>query len=96
MSETNERSVASAGSVAGKAAAWITIDAFGRILVATKTMEDAQAMRINSADSIAPLNRQPPLTDSERAAVEGAIAFMETRGLWAWPDVLRGLLARML
>lgn len=35
------------------------------------------------------------LTKAERDAVEGAIIHMETRGMWAWPAELRGLLERL-
>jgi hypothetical protein len=35
------------------------------------------------------------LTDAEREAIEGAIIHMETRGVWAWPATLRGLLERL-
>lgn len=34
------------------------------------------------------------LTDEDRHAIEGAMLFMEARGVWAWPDVLRKLLER--
>lgn len=35
------------------------------------------------------------LTDDERDAVQGAIFFMESRGVWAWPDTLRKMLERL-
>lgn len=35
------------------------------------------------------------LTDAEREAIEGAITNMESRGVWAWPATLRGLLERL-
>lgn len=34
------------------------------------------------------------LTAAEREAIEGAITNMESRGVWAWPATLRGLLER--
>lgn len=34
------------------------------------------------------------LTSAERDAIEGAIVYMETRGVWAWPATLRELLER--
>jgi len=71
MSDTNERSVASAGSVA----AWAVMDG-------TKTLVGYHSCSRDKAEAwareygfpeVVPLYRSPTLTDAEREAVEAAI-----------------------
>jgi hypothetical protein len=44
---------------------------------------------------VVPLYRSTALTDEEREAIAGAIAFEHGRGAFAWADTLRKLLSRI-
>ena len=95
MSDTNERSVASAGSVAGEPVAWF-VDGVG-YPYATVIRERAQAWADSDGGVIVPLYRQPQptLTDAEREAVAWAVSAAEDCQHPA-DDALRGLLERTL
>ena len=60
MSETNEWSVASAGSVAGEPDAWAVLDSRGTVCVAYTCREAAEAYCEGTFNRLAPLYRQPP------------------------------------
>jgi hypothetical protein len=99
MSDENERSVASAGSHG--AVAWAVMLSSGCIYglheeqwEATAICEALKTHDISHA-LIVPLYRQPTLTDEEREAIAGAIAFEHGRGAFAWAATLKGLLERL-
>ena len=97
MSDTNERSVASRGSV--QPLAWAVICPTGEPLTVRWTWHECLDVA-GPADEIIPLYRQqkPTLTDAEREAIEGMAAYFDTRGnitLQAWGSLLRVLLKRM-
>ena len=96
MSDTNERSVASRGSV--QPLAWAVICPTGEPLTVRWTWHECLDVA-GPADEIIPLYRQqkPTLTDAEREAIEGMAAYFDTRGnitLQAWGSLLRVLLER--
>ena len=66
MSDTNERSGASAGSVAGEPVAWAVLDSRGTVCVAYLCREAAEAYCEGTFNRLAPLYRQPPATDLRR------------------------------
>ena len=101
MSETNERSVASDGSV--QPVAWAVMLADGeRIYDVYATEEEAKAIdeAVTGNHGFVPLYRSPTLTDAEREAIEWA-----AREADQWEDdepvphqhaaTLRGLLERL-
>ena len=102
MSDTNERSVASTGSVC-EPVAWavFTPDGFTRVLAFSR--DDARIERKSASEQIAPLYRQPQptLTDAEREAVEWcrnnvtAIAHPSSAFAHIHAAALRGLLERL-
>ena len=97
MSETNERSVASTGSVADEPAAWAVLDSRGMVCVAYICREAAEAYCEGTFNRMAPLYRQPALTDAEREAVEEVIDYLQPAGQKHQNHVaatLRGLLER--
>jgi hypothetical protein len=89
MSDTNERSVASAGSqpVSG-----------GPITLRLSNEEQQEMLsRLSGRQSgtLLPLDLpQPTLTDEEREAIGGAIESEHGRGAFAWAATLRKLLER--
>ena len=104
MSDTNERSVASAGSGAGEPVAWAVMVGGERMYVSwCKEMceDEAYYHRHPCGDSVSvvPLYRQPSptLTAAEREAVEQAIDAANGMGQaepWTM-RTLRGLLDRL-
>jgi hypothetical protein len=74
MSDTNERSVASAGSVAGKPVAWATLFCGSPLVVSRfKQICDDEAHYQGDVATVIPLYRSPTLTAAEREAIEAAI-----------------------
>ncbi len=71
MSDENERSVASAGSVAGKPVAWAALREDGDIAWIGYTPEGAADGACGR--QVVPLYRSPALTDEEVEAVEWCI-----------------------
>jgi hypothetical protein len=87
MSETNQRSVASAGSVAGRITAYL---ASGGLFNPEQAIHDrVRDLLIDCRDEI----ERRRLTDGEREAIAWAVAAAEDRQHPA-DDALRGLLER--
>ena len=95
MSETNERSVASGGFVAGEPEVWAVLDSRGTV-VAYTSRETAEAYCNGTFNRMAPLYRQPTLTDAERKAVEWCVemAVLHATDCEGEVAALRGLLER--
>jgi hypothetical protein len=103
MSETNERSVASTGSV-DKPVAWATLFCGSPLVVSRfKQLCDDEAHYQGDVATVIPLYRSPTLTDAEREALERAIetldGWQKTGGYHSAieddADALRGLLSRL-
>jgi hypothetical protein len=88
MNDENERSVASAGSVAkewsGVPIAWAAVAQNGQPLWLAYHRRDAEGAVVGMAE-VVPLCRSPALTDAERAAVTvfASLAWTELR----WSEV---------
>ena len=99
MSDENEPSGASTGSVVGEPVAWAVLDSRGMVCVAYICREAAEAYCEGTFNRLAPLYRQPALTDAEREAVEQAIketmCFGHPNNAIVPLDLLRGLLERL-
>ncbi len=105
MSDTNERSVASAGSVAGKPAAFrVDVEGIGSIMPICRDWVEVQGILNRFGDrvfGVAPLyEEQPTLTDAEREAVAWSAQAVAdpTPTAWYAPQIaatLRGLLERL-
>ena len=105
MSETNERSVASAGSV-GEPVAWAVAGDYGDYAVAlftdkasAQTEADRRALvGLRQGYVVVPLYRSPTLTDAEREAIDtaahAAVQLYPLTGV-GLAAVLRGLLERL-
>ena len=72
MSDENEPSGASTGSVVGEPVAWAVLDSRGMVCVAYICREAAEAYCEGTFNRMAPLYRQPTLTDAERGAIDEA------------------------
>lgn len=104
MSDENERSVASAGSVEDRPSAYrVYVRGIGSIMPLCQDWTEVQGILNRFGDrvfGVAPLYEEPPLlTDVERQAIEGAISCCEdiTYGGAAnqeAADVLKALLER--
>ena len=102
MSDENEPSGASTGSVVGEPVAWAVLDSRGMVCVAYICREAAEAYCEGTFNRLAPLYRQPALTDAEREAVEQATetldGWQKTGGYHSAIEddaaTLRGLLER--
>ena len=101
MSDENERSAASDGSVKCEPAAWL-VDG-GEYQYVSLFRESADAAANEEGGAVTPLYRSPTLTDAEREAVAAAIGWIESPSAEdeAMPDdylpitdALRGLLKR--
>ena len=109
MSDENEPSGASTGSVVGEPVAWAVLDSRGMVCVAYICREAAEAYCEGTFNRLAPLYRhpQPSLTDAEREAVDTAEASLMREStdmnapqpvrkrLGAAAATLRGLLERL-
>ena len=105
MSETNERSVASAGSVACKPAAFrVDVEGIGSIMPICRDWVEVQGICNRFGDrvfGVAPLyEEQLTLTDAEREAMERAISKLLDADWYGGPEpasvmTLRGLLERL-
>ena len=69
-------------------------DEIARLRLAVCRLADQDAT-LSVCDGNVTVTMDATLTDAEREAIEGAIIHMETRGVWAWPATLRGLLERL-
>jgi hypothetical protein len=98
MSDTDERSVASAGSHR-EPVAWAVVLADGqRIYDVYGIEEEAKAIdeAVTGNHGIIPLYRSPTLTDEEKAAIALAKSRLGTSdGDWQADDVLAALLERL-
>ena len=103
MSDENERSVGSAGSVAGEPVAWAVMLADGHYIYDVYGIEE-EAKAIDEAvtgnHGVIPLYRSPTLTDADREAIEWAInvtsrTYDDPDGGPLKRELLRGLLERM-
>ena len=99
MSDENERSVASAGSVADKPAAYrVYVRGIGSIMPLCRDWVEVQGMLNRFGDrvfGVAPLyEEQPTLTETERLAIEWATVAARDQSQVAVHKTLRRLLER--
>lgn len=93
MSETNERSVASTGSVAGEPVAYQAVDEYGRpfgyaqIILPFGKWPKSQRVALYAQP-------QPALTETERLAIEWAAVIAERQSQAAVHKTLQALLKR--
>lgn len=93
MSDTNERSVASAGSVAGDPVAWMVTDPSGRIEACRESFAEAAQLATDFTATedgdvvykVFAVYSQPQraLTDAERDAVKAAMELVGTQTIKA-------------
>ena len=100
MSDTNERSVASDGSVADKPAAYkVYVRGIGSIMPLCQDWVEVQGILNRFGDrvfGVEPLYEEPEtLTETERLAIEWAAVIAKEQSQVAVHKTLRGLLERM-
>ena len=93
MSETNERSVASVGSV-GEPLAWCVISDFYYAPVVSAD-EDAARRLAKGSDKVLALYPNPPLTDAERLAVDWAATAARDQSQIQLHKTLRSIMDRL-